>query len=49
MPLAMTILTKAHREILMLPRLSVPEPALWTSYSGIRCSTHVRVQRRSPE
>ena len=49
MPLAVTDLTNSRREILIMPRLSLPEPELWTSYSGIRCRTHVRVQRRSPE
>src|SRR5215469_183785 len=49
MPLAVTDLTNSRREILMMRRLSLPEPELWTSYSGIRCRTHVRVQRRSPE
>src|SRR5262245_10801597 len=34
MPLAVTDVTHSRREILIVPRLSLPETELWTRYSG---------------
>src|SRR5437868_7267948 len=48
MPLAVTDVTNSRREILMMPRLSLPELQLWTRYSGYPLLDHVRVQRRPP-